>query len=285
MDTSHDLKIGTCAWTYDDWNGVFYPKTVPSAERLAFYAQHLSAVEVDATFYHTPARHVVEHWAEATPPHFAFTCKLPKEITHELRLHEAGKPLNAFLKSVEPLQEKLWAIVVQLPPSFRIKNDEQALRDFVRHLPSGIQFAIEFRDEGWHMPRIAHLLQEHGVSWAWSDSTPLDHQKEGAFEFTPDTTRFAYVRLMGDLQKKYGSDGKKLHRYRELQWPREAALDSWATRIQQAKETHSRIFVAVSNHFEGYAPETARRLGDRLGLTIRPPTGDEPEGEKQMELL
>lgn len=265
---------------------MFYPEDLPASERLPFYARYFSAVEVDSTFYHAPTQHAVAHWAEVTPDNFAFTCKLPREISHERRLHDSAEPLREFLKALEPLKEKLWAVLIQLPPSFRLSRDEQALRNFVRHLPAGIRFAIEFRHDGWHLPRIAHLLQEHGVSWAWSDSTPLDHQKEGAFEFTPDTTNFAYVRLMGDLQKKYGADGKKIHQYRSLQWPRDVALDNWTTRIRQAQESHARIFVAVSNHFEGYAPQTAQRLAQRLGWTMKLPAIAKMEkGQQQMELL
>jgi len=271
LDTSAKIKIGTCAWTYDDWRGVFYPEHLPAPEKLAFYARHLPAVEVDSTFYHAPKPQVVEHWAAVTPDDFAFACKLPQAITHELRLRDAAEPLREFLAALAPLGEKLWCVVAQLAPSFRPRRDEAALRDFVRHLPAGVRFAIEFRHAEWHLPRIAHLLKEHRVAWVWNDLTPLEHQKEGAFEFLPDTTDFLYVRLMGDLEKKYGADGRKIHRYTKLMWPREPGLESWSVRLRQAAEDHARIFVAVSNHFEGYGPQTAQRLAERLGFSLKLP--------------
>jgi uncharacterized protein YecE (DUF72 family) len=46
------ILIGTCAWSYDDWRGVFYPDHLPASERLQFYARHFPTVEVDSTFYH-----------------------------------------------------------------------------------------------------------------------------------------------------------------------------------------------------------------------------------------
>jgi len=287
LPPSAQIKIGTCAWSCEDWRGVFYPGHLPAANRLEFYARHLPAVEVDSTFYHAPAPQVAAHWAEVTPPDFAFSCKLSREITHERKLRDCAGPLQEFLESLRPLGTKLWCVLVQLPPFFEPARDEAALRDFVRHLPPAVRFAIEFRHAGWHHPRIVHLLSGHGVAWAWNDLTPLDHQQEGAFEFLPDTTDFLYVRLMGDLERKYDSAGHAVHHYRELRWPRDAALESWAVRIRQAAETHARTFVAVNNHYEGFAPETARRLGERLGFAFPAPEIGPAGGDdgNQLELL
>jgi uncharacterized protein YecE (DUF72 family) len=289
LEPPAQIKIGTCAWSYEDWRGVFYPEHLPAAERLAFYARHLPAVEVDSTFYHAPTEHAVAHWAEMTPPDFAFACKLSREITHERKLRDCAGPLHEFLAPLTSLGKKLWCVVVQLPPFFQPARDETALRDFVRHLPAEVRFAIEFRHASWHHPRIAHLLSEHRVAWVWNDLTSADHQQEGAFELLPDTTDFLYVRLMGDLEKKYSANGRLIHRYRELLWPRDAALESWAVRLRHAAAEHGRIMVAVSNHYEGFAPQTARRLGGRLGFdfpTSESGTTDKGAGDEgQMDLL
>jgi uncharacterized protein YecE (DUF72 family) len=291
QETPANLRIGTCAWSYDDWRGVFYPEHLPSEERLAFYARFLPAVEVDSTFYGVPAAHTVAHWAEVTPDHFAFSCKLPQEITHELRLRDAAEPLHAFLEALAPLGKKLWCVVAQMPPSFRPWRDEGALRAFVHHLPGHVRFAFEFRNVDWHQPRIAHLFHEHGVAWVWNDLTPMDHQQEGPFEFQPDTSDLVYARLMGDLERKYGADGRKVYHYRKLMWPRDSALENWSVRLHQALAEHRRVFVAVSNHYEGFAPHTAKRLGERLELPIAMPDLAGMDGhlhkddDRQMELL
>src|SRR4051794_23877023 len=97
LDKFANIKIGTCAWSYEDWRGVFYPEHLPPAERLEFYARHLPAVEVDSTFYGAPTSQVAEHWAQVTPPDFAFACKLSREITHERKLRDCSEPLHEFL--------------------------------------------------------------------------------------------------------------------------------------------------------------------------------------------
>lgn len=269
MDPLDKIKIGTCAWSYEDWRGVFYPDHLPPGERLAFYAQYFSSVEVDSTFYAPPALKVAQHWHEVTPPGFSFTCKLPREITHERRLRDCAEPLATFLHSIEPLGEKLACVLIQLPPSFRPRQDAAALRAFVRGLPRQVRFAIEFRHHDWHLPRIVHLLEEQRVGWVWTDVTPLDHQQEGAFEILPETTDFVYLRLLGDLEKKYAEDGHRLHTYRDLMWPRDASLENWATRLRQRLSDVSSVFLQVSNQFEGFAPKTAHRLAALLELPLR----------------
>jgi uncharacterized protein YecE (DUF72 family) len=289
LDKSAHIKIGTCAWSFEDWRGVFYPEHLPAGKRLGFYARHFTGVEADSTFYAPPAPQVAAHWAEVTPPDFAFACKLWREITHERKLRDCVEPLREFLRSLEPLGEKLWCVLAQLPPFFQPKRDETALRDFIRHLPREVRFAIEFRHADWHHPRIAHLLSEHRVAWAWNDLSSVEEQNEGAFEFLPDTADFVYVRLMGDLERKYAGDGRTIHHYRQVVWPRDAALENWSVRVRQAATEHKRIFVAANNHYEGFAPETARRMAARLGVELPAPAtvGDRQsgKGDGQLELL
>ena len=290
MNPEAHIHIGTCAWSYDDWRGVFYPEHLPQAKWLEFYARHLAAVEVDSTFYHVPTPHAAAHWHEVTPPHFRFACKLPREITHERKLRDSADALAGFLTALEPLGEKLACVLVQLPPFFTPQHDAAALRDFVRGLPGGVRFAVEFRHAGWHVPRFAQLLEEHHVCWVWSDATALERQAEGAFAFQPDTADFAYVRLLGDLGEKCGPDGRQIHRYREPLWPREPGLESWAVRIRQAAESKAAVFIAASNHYEGFAPQTCQRLAERLGPNLGLPvlTGEESkagDGDPQMDLL
>ena len=86
--------------------GVFYPPDATTAEdRLRYYADQFPIVEVDATYYALPNRHMGEVWLERTPPDFMFDIKahalmtgqpseakrLPKEIREEIPLELADK--------------------------------------------------------------------------------------------------------------------------------------------------------------------------------------------------
>ena len=269
------IRIGTCAWTFDDWAGVFYPPDLPQTHWLEFYARYFPAVEVDSTFYAVPSEQTLRRWIEVTPESFRFSCKLVREITHARRLFDCATELNVFLKAIEPLTPKLQVILVQLPASFTPKDGRQSLRKFLLHLPKAFRFAFEFRHPGWHRPQIINLLQKHRVCWVWSDTSPLNERNLAPFEFLPHTTDLLYLRLLGDYTTKYNGDGKHLHRYEKLLWKREAALDSWSLRIERHLDTVGEVLAFAGNHFEGFAPETCQRLAQRLGFDLPLPSATE----------
>src|SRR5687767_12887584 len=105
------IRIGTCAWSFEDWRGVLYLDHLPSAERMPLYARHFPTVEVDSTFYHAPAPHVAQHWAEITPELFVFSPKLPREIMHERKLRDWQGPFDVFLAGIQPLRQKLGSVL------------------------------------------------------------------------------------------------------------------------------------------------------------------------------
>ena len=269
------IRVGACAWNFEDWRGSFYPPDLPESRWLEFYANYFPAVEVDSTFYAAPAEATVRRWIENTPPTFRFACKLPHEITHLRRLRDCKAELNSFLQAVEPLALKLQVILIQLPPSFTPKDGRVALRKFLQQLPGDFRFAIEFRHAGWHRPQIIQLLEKHRVCWVWADTTPLNERNLAPFEFLPCTTDLLYLRLLGDYATKYDVDGERLHRYEKLLWKREAALESWSLKIERHLSEVRSVWAFVSNHFEGFAPESCQRLAQRLGFDLPLPTGIE----------
>lgn len=266
------IRIGGCAWSFEDWRGAFYPPDLPDSQWLEFYANYFPAVEADSTFYGVPAESTLRRWVEITPAAFRFACKLPREITHACQLHDCKAQLDLFLHAIEPLAPKLQAILIQLPPSFAPKGGKSALRKFLSGLPEDFRFAIEFRHAGWHRPQIIDLLQKYRICWVWADTTPLNERNLAPFEFLPRTTDFLYLRLLGDYTTKYDTDGGHLHRYEKLLWKREAALESWSLKIERHLPEVGNVWTFVSNHFEGFAPETCRRIAQRLGFDLPLPT-------------
>ena len=134
------IRIGTCAWSFDEWSGVFYPADWPSNRWLEFYARYFPAVEIDSTFYSAPSEAVARRWVEMTPAHFRFACKLPREITHHRRLRDCRTELTAFLRALEPLAPKLRVVLIQLPPSYAPKEEKIGLSGFRRAAADGFSF-------------------------------------------------------------------------------------------------------------------------------------------------
>src|SRR6185437_2970811 len=73
-----EIRIGTSAFTAAGWAGSFYPKGMKSTDYLSFYATRFDAVELDNTFYATPAVTTVKSWYAKTPPGFLFAAKVPQ---------------------------------------------------------------------------------------------------------------------------------------------------------------------------------------------------------------
>ncbi len=86
-----ELRIGTSAFTAAGWPGTFYPEGLPEREYLTFYATKFDTVEVDSTFYRTPALTTVQGWYSKTPKDFLFAAKVPQVITHERRCWQIAK--------------------------------------------------------------------------------------------------------------------------------------------------------------------------------------------------
>jgi uncharacterized protein YecE (DUF72 family) len=289
LNHQQKIRIGSCAWSFEEWREVFYPRELPPSEWLEWYARYFPTVEIDSTFYAPPQPNSVARWLESTPSHFRFSCKLPREITHKRRLCDCREELHSFIRAIEPLAPKLHVILVQLPPAFSPKDGKTALRSFLSQLPRDFRFAVEFRHAGWHRPEIIRLLEKHRIGWVWADTSPLNERNLPPFEFQPRTTEFLYVRLLGDYTNKYDVEGKHVHRYGKLLWKREAALESWVLKIQRQLAGIRALYIYVNNHFEGFAPETCQRLAERLGFELPLPAATElvnaPADRAQLDLL
>jgi uncharacterized protein YecE (DUF72 family) len=280
------IRIGSCAWSFDDWRGVFYPNDLPESHWLEFYAGYFPAVEVDSTFHAAPSEATVRRWTETTPASFRFTCKLPRQITHICRLRDCRAELSSFLRAIELLGPKLQVILIQLPPSLTPADGKHALRKFLAQLPRDFRFAVEFRHAGWHRPQFIRLVEKYRICWVWADTTPLNERNLAPFEFLPCTTDFLYLRLLGDYATKYDVDGGHIHRYGKLLWKREAALESWSLKIQRHLADVRSVWAFAGNHFEGFALETCQRLAERLGfdLPLPPETEKAFSAEKESQL-
>src|SRR5271165_145435 len=149
-----ELRIGTSAFTANGWEGSFYPKGMKPADYLSFYATKFDTVELDNTFYRTPATSTVKGWAAKTPAGFIFAAKVPQIITHEKVLVDCAGDLKEFLDVMSALGEKLGPLLFQFPyfnkKAFASVNDFLArLVPFLKTLPNGQSFAVEIRNKNW----------------------------------------------------------------------------------------------------------------------------------------
>lgn len=65
---------------------------------------------------------MISSWNRRTPENFRFTAKFPKVITHEKRFKNVEKELSLFYETIEPLRDKILALLIQLPPPYQLKR-------------------------------------------------------------------------------------------------------------------------------------------------------------------
>ncbi len=193
--SSPDLaqRIGLAGWSEAvSKHRAYFPG---SGSGLARYASTLSVVEVNASFYRAVRAETFASWAEQTPPHFAFTVKINRAITHAARL-SANAKLEQALEPMMSLGPKLAAVLIQLPPTLVVEPErDEAFLDRLRGLYSGM-VAWEPRHPSWDTPEAAALLAEHRIIRVRTDipAPEAAHSPHGT-----------YVRLHGTARRYYSA--------------------------------------------------------------------------------
>jgi uncharacterized protein YecE (DUF72 family) len=256
-----ELRIGTSAFTAAGWPGSFYPKGLPERDYLSFYATKFNTVELDNTFYRTPALSTVQGWNAKSPKGFIFAAKIPQVITHEKVLADCAPDLNQFLKVMDALGEKLGPLLFQFgyfnKKAFPSVNDFLArLVPFLKKLPKGYEFAVEIRNKNWLVPQLVEALRECGIALTLIDQAWMPPAAQWFEKLDPITTDFAYVRLLGDRK---GIE-QKTKTWDKVIVNRSAELSEWAKLCRPIVRRGVKLFVYVNNHYSGSGFVTAEQF-------------------------
>ena len=245
-----NLHLGTIGWSYDFWEGNFYPAKTASKDYLAYYATQFNTVEVDSTFYRIPQMQTVTNWKRQVPEGFLFSLKFPQLITHVKMLKGIQRETQLFLDTVSLLGEKLGALLLQFPPTFGVDHLTD-LKDFLQKLPKIHRYVVEVRNRGWLKPEFYEVLRDNQAALAWAD-IPL---MAGVAELTAD---FVYVRWEGDRARVNGMLGK-----REVD--RAADLRGEAEKIKLYVNGDMRVFGYFAKYYSGYPPMDIADMQNLLG--------------------
>ncbi len=244
-----ELYVGTSGWSYPNWRGPFYPPKLPQREWLAYYARHLSSVELNASFYRLPDPARIAGWCARTPPGFRFAVKAWRAMTHHRRLMDCGELLRTFFDRMRAFGDRLGPVLFQLPPRF--PADPARLAAFLADLPRGYAFAFEFRDPSWHRDEVYALLAAHGAAFCPFDLAGLTAPRVV-------TADFVYLRLHGHERRYRGS-------YSEEQ------LADWAAWLAGERARGRKLYVYFDNTDEAaHAVHDALRLRAMLTGEDRP---------------
>lgn len=242
-DPAVRYHIGTAGWSLPKEHQGAFPAVGTHLER---YAGRLPAVEINSSFYRPHRPSTYERWAASVPAAFRFAVKVPRAITHERRLADAGEPLDAFLAQAGALGDRLGCLLVQLPPSLAF--DDAVARAFFAALRARHRgaVALEPRHATWFAPGVEALLVEHDVARVGADPARVPEAAE-----TGGAGEVAYVRLHGS-PRIYYSDYDS------------AYLEALADRLRALARTAHDVWCIFDNTALGAAWGNALALLERL---------------------
>jgi uncharacterized protein YecE (DUF72 family) len=191
------IRIGTAAWSIPKEHATPFPEAGSHLER---YGAVLNAVEINSSFYRPHRTATYGRWAASVPESFRFAVKIPKAITHERRLKDAGDLLDRFLSEAGGLGPKLGPLLVQLPPSlsFQAGIADRFLTELRSRVPGSI--VCEPRHSSWFTPEVETLLDELRIARVAADPAAV----AGANE--PGGWRgLSYYRLHGSPRIYYSA--------------------------------------------------------------------------------
>jgi uncharacterized protein YecE (DUF72 family) len=282
-----DVKIGTCSWKYDSWQGLIYSKE-SKANYLADYARHFDTVEIDQWFWSLfdkialPRPQVVEEYAASVPDFFKFSIKIPNSVTltHFYRKNK-NEPLKVnphflsidlferFLQAIEPLQPNLGPLMFQFEYLNKQKMPSQIefqkrFLDFIQRCPTGYSYAVEIRNPNYLNPAYFQFLQQNDLSHVFLQGYYMPSIFPLYEKFKELIQGTSIIRLHGPDRK--GIEKKSSAVWNRILEPKEDDLEQLTRMVNDLWSREIQVYLNVNNHYEGSAPLTIDRIRERLSF-------------------
>jgi uncharacterized protein YecE (DUF72 family) len=217
------IYVGIGGWVYEPWRDNFYPKGLPQKRELEYAGTHLTAIEINGTYYGSQKPESFRKWREGTPDGFVFAVKGPRFATNRRVLAESGASIERFFASgVTELKEKLGPVNWQFMATK--KFDMGDFEAFLKLLPKkvdglAIRHVVAVRHDSFKDEAFVALCRKHGVGIVFA--------ADSEFPLIADvTTDFVYARIMGTQAKE------------KLGYPA-AQLKTWAERARDWEKGES----------------------------------------------
>jgi uncharacterized protein YecE (DUF72 family) len=187
------IRVGIGGWTFEPWRGTFYPEGLRQKDELAYVGEHLTATEINATYYGTQKPASFANWAKAVPDGFQFAVKASRYCTNRRVLAEAGESIAKFVgQGIAELGDRLGPILWQFMPTK--KFDAEDFGAFLKLLPASVdgvtlRHALEVRHESFDDPSFLALARDAGTAVVFAD-----HDEYPAIR--GHDVGFSYSRLM-----------------------------------------------------------------------------------------
>ncbi len=192
MTTSGTIRCGMGGWTFEPWEGTFYPSDLARKRQLHFASRQVSTIEVNGTYYSGFKPETYAKWAEETPDDFVFSIKGNRFVTNRRVLAEAGESMGRFfVQGLEELGPKLGPIVWQFANTK--KFDPADFEAFLDLLPAecggiALRHVLEVRHASFAVPEFVAMARRRGAAVCYAHH----HDYPEIADVTAD---FVYARL------------------------------------------------------------------------------------------
>ncbi|MET0230188.1 MAG: DUF72 domain-containing protein [Rhodanobacteraceae bacterium] len=263
--TASRIRAGIGGWTYAPWRANFYPPGLVQKRELEHASRHVTAIEINGTFYRAQKPATYATWRAQTPDGFVFSLKAPRYTTERSNLAEAGSSVKGFVfGGIAELGDRLGPINWQLPPRKRFDRDDLAA--FFDVLPRDLdgrtlRHVIEVRDPSFACAEYVELARAHRVATVFTDSPE--------YPSIADVTGgdFVYARLRcAEADQPTGYSPESLDKWAERAktWADGGEPDGLPRFVEPAPSAPRDVFVYFINGAKERAPAAAMALLDRL---------------------
>ncbi len=187
------IHVGIGGWVYAPWRaGMFYPDGLVQRRELEYASRHVTAIEINGTYYGAQKPATYAKWRDEVPPGFVFSAKAPRRITQSRTLAGTKAQVEDFVGGIVELGDTLGPLVWQFEQGHRLQADD--LDAFLTLLPRragqrSLRHVLEIRDHAAVDASLLALVRRHGVATVLTDSD--EHPS-----FADLSTDFVYARLM-----------------------------------------------------------------------------------------
>jgi uncharacterized protein YecE (DUF72 family) len=246
-------------------------------ERLRYYGEHFSTVEVDSTYYRLPDEAMVARWAERTPNGFVMHVKafgvmtrhpvkaeqLPTDLREGAPLDDRGRVerpsrefraelFARFHRALEPLRSagKLGGILLQFPSYVVYRDRSLEYLQWAKEQLAGDPMLVEFRHRSWldeeRRSETLAFLEELGAAHVVVDA-PKTEAKNLVPTVVARTAPTAYVRMHGRNADTWNvRGGSASDRFDYLYSPKE--LREWVGPLRALSEEADEVYVLFNNN-------------------------------------
>lgn len=228
------IRVGIGGWTYAPWRNNFYPPGLVQRRELEYASHHVSAIEINGTYYGAQKPATYAKWRDEAPDGFMFSAKAPMRIMQSRVLAKSGGQIDDFLGGIAALGDMLGPVVWQFDKGQRIDREDFAA--FVALLPDAIdgralRHVLDVRDPAFADAGYLALARRHRMATVFTDSG--EHPS-----FADVTADFVYARLMrarADIATGYPEAELQQWAERARSWARGGEPDD-LPRIESAQD-------------------------------------------------